>query len=197
MLLSSILFISIALALTLAWRPSLGGKPFAFAALCVLPVSGALLGVSAHVERSKSTEFCVSCHVMSKHGRSLKVDDTTLLVAAHYQSGAVPRDRACFTCHTTYTMYGDFAAKLRGVKHVWVNYFGKPGKLALYEPYHNRECLHCHADTRRFLKGTSHQGRFDAIRANTQSCIAKGCHEFVHATDEVDTLPLWNPGGAS
>jgi cytochrome c-type protein NapC len=195
MILGVLLFVGMSLAVMALVRPHAVTKGYAFAALLVIPAAAAFLGLDAHVEHSKTTTFCVSCHVMDKHGLSLRVDDVSLLAASHVQSGAVPKDRACFTCHTTYTMYGDFAAKLRGLKHVYVNYFGKPGKLALYEPYHNRECLHCHDGTRRFTKAQTHKaeaGRFEKIRANQQSCIGKGCHEFVHAIDELADLPLWS-----
>lgn len=196
------IFIGLAalLAAVLVIKPSLGGRPYAFAVLFVLPVAVGLMGLDAHIEHSKQTSYCTSCHVMSKHERSLLVDDVTLLAASHYQGGRVPRERACFTCHTTYTMYGDFSAKVRGLKHLWVNYLGKaPEKLKLYTPYENRECLHCHDGARRFEKGETHTaeaGRMDKIRKGEVSCLGNGCHEFVHSADEVDGMPLWKPGGA-
>ncbi|MFO0654741.1 MAG: hypothetical protein U0787_06645, partial [Polyangia bacterium] len=116
------------------------------------------------------------------------------------QGGRIPREQACFSCHTTYTMYGGLQAKLRGVKHVLVNYFGKiPDKLALYEPYNNRECLHCHEGARRYLKGETHSaepGRMEKMRRNELSCVSKDCHDTVHLTSEVDSIPLWKPEAA-
>src|SRR5579883_2932604 len=139
MVLASLVILAILLAGALVVRPGLGGLPYAFVALFLLPVVATLAGVQRHFERTQETAFCTSCHVMKPYGRSLLVDDVTLLAASHYQGGRIPRDRACFTCHTTYTMYGDLSAKLRGLKHVWVNYVGKaPAKLKLYEPYNNR-----------------------------------------------------------
>jgi nitrate/TMAO reductase-like tetraheme cytochrome c subunit len=208
MLTASLVGLAILLAALFIVRPhvgvSAGGRALAFVALCALPVFAGVVGLDAHVEHSKTTAFCTSCHVMEKHGRSLRVDDDTLLAAAHVQGGRVPKERACFTCHTTYTMYGDFAAKLRGLKHVWVNYVGappEPAKIKTYSKYHNRECLHCHEGTRKFLNGKTHkleEGRFDKMRSNEQSCIASGCHEFIHSVADVDQLPLWEPkiGGA-
>ena len=65
---------------------------------------------------------------MELHGRSLRIDDTSLLVAAHYQGGRIPRETACFTCHTTYAMLGDLRAKLTGLHHMYVNYIKGPPK---------------------------------------------------------------------
>src|SRR5262249_5092212 len=153
-MLGVLIVLSALLAAALILRPSLGGKPFGFAALFVLPVGAALMGVDAHVEHTKETSFCTSCQVMARHGRRLRGDDVSLLPASHYEGGGVPGARACFACHTTYTMYGDWAAKIRGARHVWHNYIGKvPEKLKLYQPYNNRECLHCHEGARRFEAG--------------------------------------------
>lgn len=203
MLLTLLIALSIALAGTLVVRPSLaltlGGRAFSFVALLLLPATAALLGVEHHVETSKRTEFCVSCHAMELHGRSLRVDDDSILVAAHFQGGRIPRETACFACHTTYTMYGDFSAKLRGLRHVWVNYVkGAPPEkeIKLYSPYHNRECLHCHEGARRFEEGKIHRlepGRMERIRKNELSCIAKGCHDVVHEVGGLDGLQEWHP----
>lgn len=198
MILAVLIVVSVLLAGALLYKPSLGGKPFAFAALFVLPILAGLSGVDRFVENSKKTTFCVSCHPMERYGRSLHVDDATLLAASHYQGGRIPRDEACFTCHTTYTMYGGFYAKLRGLKHVWVNYVGKvPAKLKLYDPYNNRECLHCHEGTRRYEAGETHHAEADRMQKmsrNELSCVSANCHDAVHVADEVDGIPLWAPG---
>jgi cytochrome c-type protein NapC len=70
------------------------------------------------------------------------------LAAAHFQNHRVPADEACYTCHTNYAMFGGMKAKIGGLRHIYVYYLGKPPQPAdikLYEPYNNRECLHCHA----------------------------------------------------
>jgi hypothetical protein len=164
-----------------------------------LPVLAGVLGLDAHMEHAKRTEFCVSCHVMALHGRSLLVDDTTLLAASHYQGGRVPRDTACFTCHTTYTMFGDLRAKLEGLHHLYVNYIKGPPpetSIRLYRPYNNRECLHCHAGTRAFEQGVLHRllpGRMEKIRNNELSCVSSGCHADVHDVGELGNTPNWTP----
>jgi cytochrome c-type protein NapC len=193
-----------ALALLLLFRPQVthtrGGKVLAFVSLFVIPLLAALAGLNKHVERSKTTAFCISCHAMSDYGKSLYIDEPTHLPAAHWQNGRVPRERACYTCHTDYTLYGDYKAKLRGLRHVWVQYLGSaPRRIKLYHPYNNRECLHCHADTRSYLETKAHRGD-DAglarIAANRVSCLLSGCHDKVHDIDGLAAATLWAPGAA-
>ena len=174
-----------------------GGKIFAFLALFIFPVLAGMMGASAHVEHSKSTRFCLSCHVMQDYGRSLKVDDMEYVPANHFQNIRVPRSRACFTCHTDYTMYGDTKAKMRGLKHVYVQYFGTvPKKVKLYNPYNNRECLHCHAGARTFEEGATHNeepNRLSLIRGNKLSCMSSGCHSVVHNVEALKEATFWSP----
>jgi cytochrome c-type protein NapC len=136
---------------------------------------------------------------MDDHGRSLLIDDPSFLPAAHYQNNRVPRDQACYTCHTDYTMYGPLTAKLRGLRHVYVQYLGKPPAsedLKLYTPYNNRECLHCHNGARAFEEKSAHN-RDDkmlaAIKANQISCLQSGCHDIVHDVELLKEVPMWSP----
>jgi cytochrome c-type protein NapC len=174
------------------------GRVFAFVAIVLLPGTAGLAGLDTHMERSKTVAFCLSCHPMEKYGKSLLVDDVMHLPAAHYQYNRVPRETACFSCHTNYTMFGDYKAKLEGLHHVWVQYFGrvpKPQDIKLYQPFNNRECLHCHEGMRSFLEAVPHKnadGGFGAIRANRVSCLTKGCHDVVHDLAHVDSLPQWS-----
>jgi cytochrome c-type protein NapC len=195
--------LSIVFALVLLARPSVVhatlGRVFAFAALCVIPLFAMTLGVTDHVERSKTTEFCLSCHAMEPYGKSLLVDDRALIPAVHYQNHLVPADKACFTCHTDYTMYGDVTAKLRGLRHVYVNYIGGvPEKIALYTPYNNRECLHCHLGSRSFEEGATHtleEGTLAKIKSNRLSCMSSGCHESAHNVAALRGAELWKEPG--
>lgn len=190
-------------ALVLVVRPSVAkvklGRAFAFAALFLVPLFAMTLGVADHVERSKTTEFCLSCHAMEPYGKSLLVDDRSLIPAVHYQNHLVPADKACFTCHTDYTMYGDVNAKLRGLRHVYVNYIGGvPKKIALYTPYNNRECLHCHLGSRSFEEGATHtleEGTMAKIKTNQLSCMSSGCHESTHDVAGLREATLWKEPG--
>jgi nitrate/TMAO reductase-like tetraheme cytochrome c subunit len=186
--------VAIALMGLLVLRPELtrerGGKILAFIAFFVFPVMITWAGTSAQLEHSKTTAFCLSCHVMEPWGRSLHLDDLSHLPAAHYQNHRVPPDEACYTCHTTYTMFGGVEAKLRGVRHLYVNYLGTiPEKIQLYVPYNNRECLHCHEGARSFESQTDHQSVMADLQSDDLSCL--DCHTEVHDIGQIDTLPLW------
>ena len=112
-----------------------GGKILAFIALFLLPALAISAGLSQQMEKSKSTQFCMSCHVMEDYGKSLHVDDKSYIPAAHYQNNRVPREQACYTCHSDYTMFGGVTAKMRGLRHVYIQYFGnipKPEDIKLY-----------------------------------------------------------------
>ncbi|HYH47424.1 MAG TPA: NapC/NirT family cytochrome c [Thermoanaerobaculia bacterium] len=192
----AVVLAAVALIALIVLRPSLtaarGGRILAFLALLVLPVLAMAMGLSVHVEQSKSTEFCLSCHVMEPYGKSLQVDDAAWLPAQHFQNNRIPRDRACFTCHTDYTMFGDVNAKLRGLRHLYVNYIGGvPEKVALYEPYNNRECLHCHAGARSFEESELHRDMRAELGANETSCLE--CHDMTHGVSELKEQTLWTP----
>ena len=91
-----------------------------------------------------------------------------------------------------YTLFGDAKAKLQGLRHVYVHYLGElPAKIALYEPYNNRECLHCHPGARGFEENEFHIEIRAELVANTTSCLE--CHDAVHAVAKLAELPKWEP----
>ena len=183
-----IVMVAILLALVVAFRVGMtraaAGKIVAFIGLFILPVLAATQGFNQHMEKATTTQFCLSCHVMESHGRSLYVDDPNFVPAVHFQSHLVPADQACFTCHTTYTMFGDMEAKLRGLRHLYVQYLGtvpQEADVKLYTPYDNRECLHCHQGMRKFGEQPAHQDMpqfLEQIEANEVSCL--DCHASIH-----------------
>ena len=190
----TIILLSIVLIGLLTFRPSLtavqGGKILAFMAFFILPVIATVLGASIQLEHSKSTQFCLSCHTMEPYGKSLFVDDPTHIPASHFQNNRIPRDQACFTCHTHYTMFGDLHAKVRGLKHLYVYYFKEiPPKLALYESYKNRECLHCHANARSFEEKSPHKEMRAQLISNEMSCLT--CHNTIHNIGQLDKAKIW------
>jgi cytochrome c-type protein NapC len=196
---AALIALSIILIGLLLLRPSItaapGGKIIAFIAFFILPILATGMGASIHLENSTSTKFCLSCHVMESHGRSLYIDDQQYIPAAHFQNNRIPKDHACFTCHTDYTMFGDVNAKLRGLRHLYVYYIkGAPAKLALYEPFKNRECLHCHANGRSFEDTSPHKEMMVQIKADEMSCLT--CHNKIHDDANVDKLKKWKGPGA-
>ena len=87
-------------------------------------------------------------------------------------------------------MFGDIDAKLRGLRHVYVNYLGTvPDKPELYEPFLNRECLHCHAGARSFEESELHMDIREELAADETSCLE--CHELSHGVETVDQQPMW------
>lgn len=201
-----VLFISITLVLAIlvAARAELtrakGGKVLAFLALFILPAMAVWVGFSEHMQRAESKQFCLSCHVMNDFGRSLYVDDPSYIPAKHFQNNLVPRDHACYTCHTDYTMFGTVHAKFRGLRHIYVQYLGKvpqPADIKLYTPFNNRECLHCHAGTRSMEEEPKHSKTPDMmsrINSNQMSCMAANCHDTVHEVATLKSATFWKGG---
>jgi len=190
--------VSILLIAGIILRPEMtaarSGKILAFVTLFVLPIIAAGLGLSDHFENSKHTAFCLSCHVMEPYGRSLHVDDKRYVAASHFQNHRIPVDEACYTCHTDYVLYGGVRAKLRGLRHVYVQYLGhvpQPEEIHLYNAYNNRECLHCHLGARSFEDEPTHSAMRDDLVANQMSCLTSGCHDTVHNVKHLANQKLW------
>ena len=200
-LIAALLAAAAAIALLVGFRVELTrsreGKMLAFVALLVLPVIVAWTGFNEQMDRAQSTRFCLSCHVMQDFGKSLYIDDPSYVPARHFQNNRVPRDRACYTCHTEYTMFGGVKAKLRGLQNLWVQYARgapKPEAVKLYEPFPNGECLHCHPGARRFEEGSAHNKIPDLlarVKAGQRSCVSSGCHEFVHDVASLKDATFW------
>lgn len=164
----------------------------AWAGLVVLPLTITGIGTAHHLEQAKTTEFCVSCHVMEPYGQSLLLDDGAAVPAVHFQDRLMARETACYSCHTTYTMFGDLRAKLAGARHVYVYYFGTVSDpIELYRPYENRECLQCHGQARSFVEGDLHADLLADLRSDQLSCLE--CHDMVHAVDRLAGQPAWQP----
>src|SRR6266403_2094661 len=172
--------VTAALIGVLVYRPGLtttqGGKILAFFVLFLLPLICVGMGTTYHIDRSKRTEFCLSCHEMEPYGKSLMVDDPAHLAAAHFQNHRVPAEEACYTCHTNYAMFGGFRAKMHGLRHVY---------------------LHCHLGARSFEEGPVHTADPDllaAVKSNKMSCLSSGCHQTVHNVAELNKAKFWKEG---
>lgn len=175
---------------TLVARPAIaatrGGKMLAFLALFIVPVALAAGGTTVHLEHSKKTQFCLSCHIMKPYGESLKLDDPSHLAASHFINRRIPVDQACYTCHTDYTMFGPVKAKMHGLRHVWVWLTQDPKPpIHLYKPFTNQNCLHCHLGAKTFEEGAVHNAdpeTMPLIKADKLSCVSSGCHDLNHDT---------------
>ena len=166
------------------------GRIVLLVAVVALPVLLSAGNLSYGIHQSSSTRFCLSCHEMQRHGKSLFADDKQALAAAHYQNRLVDRETVCYSCHKDYALFGDVTAKLNGLRHVWAHYVsGPPAKLALYRPYPNSNCLHCHDDSRRFLEAAAHRPLLGTLYTGATSCLA--CHRVAHDMAKVDANQLW------
>lgn len=191
---TALIVLAIALIAVVALRPGLtaakGGKVLAFLAFFLLPVLGTVFALESHIDRSKSTAFCLSCHIMEPYGKSLRIDSADFVPAGHFQNRRIPRDQACYTCHTNYAMFGGMKAKIRGLRHLYVNYLGTaPAKIELYEPFQNRECLHCHAGARGYVETEGHEDQLEDFASEKTSCIE--CHSDIHDVAHIAEQTLW------
>ncbi len=187
---------TLAIIAVLVRRPesaaTLGGKVLAFLAFFVLPGLLLLGGAGRHYRQAQTTEFCLSCHVIQPYAESLSIDDARFLPASHYQNKRIPADRACYACHTDYTMFGDVDDKLRGVKHVWRNFWGSAADpVQLYDPYPNRTCFECHRGARSYEEHDAHSDFKEELLTGGKSCLI--CHNLVHEADRLDRFGRWNP----
>lgn len=188
---------TIALIVLIVLRPGLtverSGKILAFMAFFILPVVATWIGTRSHIEHSKSTSFCLSCHEMEPYGRSLRIADWEHVPAVHFLNSLVPREQACYTCHTTYTMFGDLRAKMNGLQHVFVHYLGTiPEQIELYNDYSNRECLHCHEGARSFEESEDHMDIRRELVTGDTPCLE--CHEDAHDIGNLHEVEMWEAG---
>ena len=193
-----VFIVSILLVAGIVLRPEMtvarAGKILAFIALFLLPLIAGGLGFSVHFEKSKQTSFCLSCHVMQPYGKTLYIDNKHYVAAAHFQNHRIPVEEACYTCHTDYVLYGGVRAKLRGIRHVYVQYLGHvplPENIHLYSAYNNRECLHCHLGARSFEEEPTHSAMHDDLITNQISCLTSGCHDTVHNVGDLANQKFW------
>ena len=174
------------------WTDAVGGRILAFVALFALPGLLFLGGAGRHYEQAKTTDFCLSCHVIEPYGESLLIDHPRFLPAAHFQNKLIPINKACYTCHTSYTMFGDVDDKIRGVRHVWHSVLGTwSDPVKLYQPYENRSCLECHEGARSFEEFSAHKRFRPELISETKSCLM--CHTLIHEVTKLDRFERWDP----
>ena len=105
---------------------------------------------------------------MVTHGESLYVLNKHYIPAQHFQNDLVPSNRACYSCHTNYTMYGPLKDKIRGLRYLYIEYLGTlPGTIHLIGTYRNAQCLHCHVGTRDFEDNLTHMPHLAALEAES------------------------------
>jgi len=196
-ILIALIVVTIALAAVFLVRSSITagatGKILAFVSLCALPALCIGVGMSFQNQRSKQTRFCISCHELQ--GASLHLLNPNYIPAHHFQDHLVPPDRACFTCHTDYAIYGPFRDKLKGLWNMGIQYMSTPPKtIHIPGGYNNLECLQCHAGSRDFEEHLKSMAPIALLMTNKVSCIS--CHNLIHNVSEVNHMKMWT-GGAN
>ncbi len=163
-----------------------------FLGLCVLPIFMMLFGAFTTVERSKSVEFCHSCHsAMDMYVSDMRDPASETLAAVHYKERWITENE-CYGCHADYGVWGEADAKLRGFSHLYRWLRRSPTargveQIRTYRPYPNSMCLGCHAGSAAFI--ASGRGVHLTIASNlvekdpetgaeVTSCLV--CHEPAH-----------------
>ena len=190
--------LSIVLASIFLVRPSVTSgvawRMLAFVGLCVLPALSIVGGMNTHMQRSEQTQFCISCHVMIPYGQSLYVDDPKHIPAQHFQNHRVPPDKACYSCHTDYTIYGPLKDKVQGLKRIYMQYVSTPpNPITIPGGFKNAQCLHCHLGARSFQENQVHAALMDSMTSNQMSCLTAGCHDTVHDVANLSRQNFWKP----
>jgi cytochrome c nitrite reductase small subunit len=140
----------------------------------ILPVITSSAGGVLVVERSQRVGLCNSCHLaMTPYVNDMKNPKSQSLAALHYNNRYIADDQ-CYSCHTSYGMFGTVQAKAQGIFDVYKYYthsFTMP--LKMRHAYPNNDCLKCHAGSAKFL--ASHKRDREAMFADEVSCMQ--CHE--------------------
>ena len=73
-------------------------------------------------ERAERVEFCASCHVtMKAFVDDMRDPKSDSLAALHFKNRYIPDDQ-CYSCHTSYGLFGTVEAKKEGLNDVYKYY---------------------------------------------------------------------------
>ena len=159
---------------------------FLIAGVLVVPGISTMFGTLLVFERAERVEFCGSCHkAMQAYVDDMRNPESESLAAVHYRNRYVPANQ-CYTCHTSFGLFGTFQSKIAGVIDVHKYYTGnfRP-QIAMREPYRNDDCLKCHAGAARW--SVNHADSKEAILAGKAACL--GCHGSAHPAHTLQPPP--------
>ncbi len=143
------------------------------AGVLVLPSICTMFGMLLVFERAERVEFCGSCHAaMQNYVNDMMSPASDSLAAVHYRNRYIPRNQ-CYTCHTSFGMFGTFQAKVAGIVDVQKYYlrrFHPPLKMRV--PYRNDDCLKCHSGAVKW--SSNHASYRSEVLEGKMRCI--DCH---------------------
>ncbi len=138
-----------------------------------LPLLITSTGTILVFDRAERVEFCASCHLtMKPFVDDMQDPKSNSLAALHFKNRYIPDDQ-CYSCHTSYGLFGTIQAKQEGMNDVYRYYtrtFRLPIKLR--HPYPNNDCLKCHAGSAKWI--ASHEDYKDALFSGDATCMQ--CH---------------------
>ncbi|MEQ9495197.1 MAG: hypothetical protein RIT81_00030 [Deltaproteobacteria bacterium] len=158
------------------------------AGIFVFPLLSAMSGNVSGYETTQKRHFCGGCHVMLPYTDDAENPNSTSLASLHARNELFG-DRNCYRCHEDYAMFGAVTTKATGLVHAYhyvKSYWSMPaedalGKMHLYNPYPNSNCMHCHStQLPGFVELADHKGALESIREGKESCVSSGCHGPVH-----------------
>jgi len=167
------------------------GKTIMALGVVILPSFSVATGMLLVFVRAGSVEFCASCHlVMQPYVEDMQNPEGTGIAAVHFANQYIPGNQ-CYECHTSYGLFGTVEAKVHGIGEVaryYTRTYRRP--IEMWQPYSNRDCLKCHADSRKWLSVDSHtdddmQGRLFADRTSCMSCHDPGHNVRVGDQEDV------------
>lgn len=157
------------------------GKGLLITGVVLLPVFSVATGMLLVLARAERVEFCGSCHkIMADYVRDMTNPVGEGLAAVHFKYRYIASDQ-CYTCHTSYGLFGTVEAKLHGIGEVFRYYTGTYDlPLSMWNPYPNGDCLKCHARSSKWLAHEEHVlgGAKEELFAGETSCLS--CHEPAH-----------------
>ena len=159
----------------------IAGRSIMAVGVVILPAFSVATGMLLVFVRAGSVEFCASCHhVMQDYADDMKDPDGTGIAAVHFANQYIPGNQ-CYECHTSYGLFGTVEAKIHGIGEVYRYYtrtYDQP--IEMWQPYSNRDCLKCHANSRKWQTVDAHtdEDMQDRLFDDRTSCMS--CHDPGH-----------------
>jgi trimethylamine-N-oxide reductase (cytochrome c), cytochrome c-type subunit TorC len=157
----------------------------ALMAFIILPAAAVFLANYHPFQGVHEVRGCASCHVMLPMVNDMQDPGSETLAAQHFKNKWIADDQ-CFHCHSDYGLGGNLEAKLTGFRHLaryTTRTYHEPIKARV--KFDNKNCLHCHDQTPKFVAVESHVTERESLTANQTKCI--DCHGDPHPTAEQRT----------